>query len=138
MNLNVDNANIKQVFKRIEQQANVTFVYDARVINKLPGLTLHISKQPLSDVLTELHNQTQLQFKLVGNFIGVAQNLGSMPILTPVSVDTKATIKITGLVRDASGQPLIGVSVTRKGTASGTTTNVNGQFDIDANIGDVL
>jgi TonB-linked SusC/RagA family outer membrane protein len=138
MNLNVDNVDIKQVFKRIEQQANVTFVYDAQVINKLPGLTLHITKQPLSDVLTELHNKTQLQFKLVGNFIGVAQNLGSMPVLTPVNIDAKATIKITGAVRDASGQPLIGVSVLIKGTTGGTTTNVNGQFGIDANIGDVL
>lgn len=138
MNLNVDNLSVKQVFKRIEQQASVTFVYDAQVINKLPGLTLHITKQPLSEVLTELHDKTQLQFKLVGNFIGVAQNLGSMPVLTLANPELKTAIKITGAVRDASGQPLIGVSVTVKGTQGGTQTNVNGQFGIDANVGDVL
>lgn len=137
MNLNVDNADIKQVFRRIEQQANVTFVYDAQVVNKLPGLTLHINKQPLSDVLTELHNKTQLQFKLVGNFIGVAQNLSSMPTLSPVS-EAKAAIKINGMVRDASGQPLIGVTVSKKSGTGSTVTNVNGQFEIEANIGEVL
>ncbi|MDB4925286.1 SusC/RagA family TonB-linked outer membrane protein [Mucilaginibacter sp.] len=138
MNLNVENASVKQVFKRIEQQANVTFVYDAQVINKLPALTLHITKQPLSEVLTELQEKTRLQFKLVGNFIGVAQSLGSMPVLSLANPEVKATIKISGAVRDASGQPIIGVTVLLKGTQMGTLTNVNGQFTIDANIGDVL
>ncbi|MCC8424903.1 SusC/RagA family TonB-linked outer membrane protein [Mucilaginibacter sp. UR6-11] len=139
MNLNVDKASVKQVFKRIEQQASVTFVYDAQVINSLPALTLHINKQPLAQVLTQLHQLTQLQFKLVGNFIGVAQNVNSMPALSLANTDnTKSTIKITGVVRDASGQPLIGVTVTLKGTQAGTQTNVNGQFAIDANVGDVL
>jgi TonB-linked SusC/RagA family outer membrane protein len=140
MNLNVDKANVKQVFKRIEQQANVTFVYDAQVINSLPALTLHINKQPLTEVLTQLQQLTQLQFKLVGNFIGVAQNISSMPVLSMAKADniTQSAIKITGVVRDASGQPLIGVAVTIKGTTTGTQTNVNGQFAVDANVGDVL
>ncbi|HTH82519.1 MAG TPA: SusC/RagA family TonB-linked outer membrane protein [Mucilaginibacter sp.] len=140
MNLNVDKASVKQVFKRIEQQANITFVYDAQVINKLPALTLHISKQPLAEVLSELQEKTRLQFKQVGNFVGVAQSINSMPVLTPgINAEaTAATIKIGGIVRDASGQPLIGVNVSLKGTQSGTQTNVNGQFSLDANIGDVL
>ncbi len=62
-----------------------------------------------------------------------------MPVLSLAKADdAKSTIKITGLVRDATGQPLPGVSVMLKGTQSGTQTDVNGQFNIDANIGDVL
>lgn len=40
--------------------------------------------------------------------------------------------KITGVVNDEKGQPLPGVSVKLKGTPNGTTTNVNGQFNINA------
>ncbi|WP_190295210.1 SusC/RagA family TonB-linked outer membrane protein [Mucilaginibacter rubeus] len=40
--------------------------------------------------------------------------------------------KITGVVNDEHGQPLPGVSVKLKGTPNGTTTNVNGQFNITA------
>ena len=40
--------------------------------------------------------------------------------------------KITGVVNDEHGQPLPGVSVKLKGTPNGTTTNVNGQFNINA------
>ena len=46
--------------------------------------------------------------------------------------------KIEGVVNDAQGQPLTGVSVSVKGTQNGTQTNVSGHFTIDANIGDVL
>ena len=139
MNLNMDKASVKQVFKRIEQQASVTFVYDAQIINSIPALTLHITKQPLTEVLTQLQQQTQLQFKLVGNYIGVAQSQSTMPVLSLAKTDdAKSTIKISGSVRDANGQPLPGVSVMLKGTQTGTQTDVNGHFSIDANIGDVL
>ncbi len=49
---------------------------------------------------------------------------------------TFATIK--GSVKDASGQPLIGVTVGIKGTTTGTQTDINGKFTINANVGDVL
>ncbi|HEY0246004.1 MAG TPA: carboxypeptidase-like regulatory domain-containing protein, partial [Mucilaginibacter sp.] len=140
MTLNVDKASLKQVFKRIEQQANVTFVYDAQVINKLPSITLHIKNQLLPDILAELQQKTLLQFKLVGNYVGVAQDIGSMPILSPTATPPAAqqVINVTGSVRDASGQPLIGVSITLKGTQTGVQTDANGHFTLPANIGDVL
>ncbi len=50
----------------------------------------------------------------------------------------KATETIKGTVKDAKGLALIGVSVSIKGTHSGTQTDVNGNFSIQANIGDVL
>src|ERR1700733_13649640 len=60
MNLDVVKASVKDVFKQIEHQANVTFVYDEQVINNLPAVTLHIKNEQLSDVISELKNQTKL------------------------------------------------------------------------------
>ncbi|WP_428330268.1 SusC/RagA family TonB-linked outer membrane protein [Mucilaginibacter sp.] len=138
MNLNVVKVSVKQVFKRIERQANVTFVYDDKVINNLPAITLHIKDAPLAEVIQELQDKTQLQYKMVGNYIGVASHLNEIPQLTADPIKSNNAIKITGTVRDASGQLLIGVSVMLKGSNGGTQTNVNGQFTVDANIGDVL
>jgi TonB-linked SusC/RagA family outer membrane protein len=140
MNLNVTKASVKQVFKRIEQQAKVTFVYDEQVINALPALTLHIKNEQLPEVISQLQNQTQLQFKIVGNYIGVAQHQSDIPQLAPANATnaSNAAIKIGGMVRDANGQALIGVTVIVKGTTKGAQTDVNGRFAVDANIGDVL
>jgi TonB-linked SusC/RagA family outer membrane protein len=140
MNLNLDKASVKQVFKKIEQQAKVTFVYDEQVIDAIPALTLHVKNKPLAEVLDQLQERTLLQFKMVGNYIGVAQNSVSMPSLslTPGVQQNVTTIKVSGVVRDASGQPIPGVSVVIKGTTQGAQTDVNGQFTISSNIGDVL
>ena len=44
---------------------------------------------------------------------------------------------VTGIVEDAEG-PLIGASVLVKGTTRGTITDMDGQYSIQANVGDVL
>ena len=41
-------------------------------------------------------------------------------------------IKVKGIVKDDSNEPLIGVSVALKGATSGTITNVDGEYTIDA------
>ncbi len=45
---------------------------------------------------------------------------------------------IKGFVRDASGQPLAGVTVTIKGTTTGTQTDIKGAFSLSADVGQVL
>lgn len=46
--------------------------------------------------------------------------------------------KVTGVVTDTSGEPLVGVSILVKGTSFGTQTNIDGEFSINAADGDVL
>ncbi|HEY8930913.1 MAG TPA: SusC/RagA family TonB-linked outer membrane protein [Mucilaginibacter sp.] len=50
----------------------------------------------------------------------------------------KAIAPIKGVVKDATGETLVGVSVSIKGTTTGTQTDVNGAFTLNANPGDVL
>ena len=49
-----------------------------------------------------------------------------------------AAHKVSGVVTDDSGEPLIGVSVLLKGTQQGVSTNFDGEFTINAADGDVL
>ena len=46
--------------------------------------------------------------------------------------------KVSGVIRDAQGEPLIGATVKVKGTNRGTATDVDGKYSIVANRGDVL
>ncbi|SHN34933.1 SusC/RagA family TonB-linked outer membrane protein [Mucilaginibacter sp. OK098] len=51
---------------------------------------------------------------------------------------THAQAPVKGVVKDATGETLVGVSVSVKGTSTGTQTDVNGAFTLNANPGDVL
>lgn len=45
---------------------------------------------------------------------------------------------ITGMVKDASDEPLIGVSVVIKGTTTGVVTDLNGNFSLSGKVGDII
>lgn len=45
---------------------------------------------------------------------------------------------VSGLVRDATGMPLIGVSVVVKGTMQGVVTDMDGKFSLEVPRGSVL
>ena len=49
-----------------------------------------------------------------------------------------AQSKVTGLVKDKAGEPLIGVNVVEKGTTNGTITNMDGEFTLDTPQGKTL
>lgn len=60
-------------------------------------------------------------------------------ILGIFSVSGIAQTTVKGTVSDATDDiPLIGVSILKKGDKSGTVTNIDGHFNIQANKGDVL
>ena len=46
--------------------------------------------------------------------------------------------KVTGVVKDANGEPLIGATVMVKGTKTGTATDIDGKYSIKANPGQTL
>ena len=46
--------------------------------------------------------------------------------------------QVTGVVFDNDGNPLPGASVVIEGTTTGTSTNFDGEFQLDLNTGDVL
>lgn len=47
-------------------------------------------------------------------------------------------LAVKGLVKDATGEPVIGANVVVKGTSNGTITDVNGNFTLQAKRGDVI
>lgn len=71
--------------------------------------------------------------------LSLACGAPSVLVDSPVGFTAVAqTMKATGVITDASGEPLIGATVMLKGTKRGVTTDVNGHFSIDAPNGSTL
>lgn len=71
--------------------------------------------------------------------LSLACGTPSILVDSPVGFTAVAqTMKATGVITDASGEPLIGATVMLKGTKRGVTTDVNGHFSIDAPNGSTL
>ena len=77
----------------------------------------------------------------IPTFLIIACTLSNLAIAKSGSLDTVEKEKlatITGTVKDTDGNPLIGASVIVKGTSSGTLTNQDGSFTVNADDDDVL
>ena len=67
---------------------------------------------------------------------GAPAGMTSLPS-TGFTAEAQAN-KVSGVIRDAQGEPLIGATVKVKGTNRGTATDIDGKYSIAANRGDVL
>ena len=77
----------------------------------------------------------------VGVLAGVKANATQNPLLKATATTQNSALQrvqantrtITGVVKDAQGEPLIGVSVQVKGTGKGAITNIDGQYTLTTN-----
>lgn len=71
--------------------------------------------------------------------LSLACGTPSVLVDSPVGFTAVAqTMKATGVITDASGEPLIGATVMLKGTKRGVVTDADGRFSIDAPNGSTL
>ena len=127
----VENANLKQVFAAIESQTTYHFSYRDEIIDKRQDITLNMTKAPVERVLNRALMKRNLAYRVVSEKSIVIYDKDSEPDVTGQKHASKR--KITGRVIDSSGEPIIGASVMVKGTGSGSVTDVDGCFNILTN-----
>ena len=127
INLDVSNMEIRQVIKTIEQQSDYRFFYTDGLNDLSRKVNLKLTGQSIDQVLTELFNDTQLNYRLVDN---------KLIMLAPKSVLQQITI--TGTVTDDIGESIPGVNVTVKGTLTGVITGADGRFSINVPSADAV
>lgn len=116
-------------FKVIENETGYRFAYSNDVIPEGKIVTISAKKRPLSEVMNEVMASTNLKYRFdeKSGLIIVSEK-------NPV-INENATLHqiktITGKVTNERGEPLAGVSVQIKGTATATTTNNEGAFTLE-------
>jgi hypothetical protein len=63
-------------------------------------------------------------------FFMLAATINSYATYSKKAVKSLPPVTVTGQVKDAQGQPMVGVTVKVKGTTAGTQTDVNGKFQL--------
>jgi TonB-linked SusC/RagA family outer membrane protein len=129
--ISLKNVSVDRAFSIIEKETGFNFVYTDKELNNLPFVSVDRNSLTLYDVLVEIAQQSQLQFKQINNNIHVKKSgFLAKPGATVEISSERATI--TGNVKDNLGEPLPGVTITLEGTTKGTVTDVDGNFSIDA------
>ncbi len=129
VSINKKNVQLETVLNEIEHQTDYLFIYNNQVnVNK--KVSLKAKNQPVSKVLEELLADSDITYSVEGNHIVLGkQTMAAAP---------QQSSTIRGKVIDTNGDPVIGANIVEKGTTNGTTTDVEGNFSINAKSGSTL
>ena len=129
----VDNGTFYDVVSQIEKQSEFMFFYKSEEIDNSQPVTLEATNKLVSDVLNELLRTRGLSYRIVDRHVIITK--GSQPASPSVPQSSR---RITGVVTDESGDPVIGANVLEKGTSNGVITGLDGEFTVDVQAGAVL
>lgn len=131
VSIRMNNVKLDKILNEIESQTDYLFIYNNQVnINKIASV--RAKHEAVAQVLDKILANTGINYELEGTHI----------ILTTEDVKsthTEQQVKtITGMVTDASGEAIIGANIRIKGTTTGTITDIDGNFSIEAEAKSVI
>lgn len=117
---------LKSAFEKIEQSSKYKVAYNSSQLDANRTVTLTKKSDDVFGMLNQLLKGTNCTYELEGNYIviksqhkGRAQSHGKK-------------IKVKGVVKDETGEPVIGATVMEKGSANnGVITDLDGNYTIE-------
>lgn len=132
VNVVFDNDDLATVFHKIEEQTDLTFVFNKRDVTKSK---LRISKEysegSIYEVLLDISKQSDLSFKQVNKNINVKRDNGNLETKHQ-NVVIARDVDISGKITDENNEGLPGASIVVSGTMVGTTSDLNGDYKLSA------
>ncbi|WP_305662298.1 SusC/RagA family TonB-linked outer membrane protein [Daejeonella sp.] len=153
--LNEKNSNLDKVFTEIRKQTGYDFLYNTRLLRNTVPVTVNAKNSSLEEVLDQVFKNQPLTYTITENTIILKRrderfleqtskfslfpdnrdsksfNASSSATVSAFKIEQKRA-DIRGKVIDATGEALIGVSVRVKGSDTGVSTDVNGNFVLNA------
>lgn len=112
---------LKEVIADLKEQTTYDFFYDSGLSALNETFDIDVKDKEVQAVLDEILPPLGLEYAVQRNLIIIREKLTQ-------SVDEPMTIK--GKVSDVRGSTMPGVTVLVKGTTIGTSTNVDGRFEL--------
>ena len=125
--MNLQQVKLEKVFSLITKQTGLTVAYSRTIVNPERIVSVQAKDKDLSKVLDDLFAGTNVAYE-----IGEKKIYLKAKEAPAASQGSQKTKKITGTVTDIKGEPIIGASVLVKGAGTGTVTDVDGNFTLDA------
>lgn len=134
--LQFKNLSLDKAIREIEKTTGYSFFYDENTVDLSHQVSLNVRNKSMREALASMLKSTDLTFEISNNQIALvpktskhenaSQAGGNMGL--PGVAQTR---KVTGIIKDATGEPVIGANVVVAGTTNGTISDIDGAFSLD-------
>ncbi|MDO5664975.1 MAG: SusC/RagA family TonB-linked outer membrane protein [Bacteroidia bacterium] len=127
--LDYSNTAIEQVFQSIEKQTNLYFFFNNSELDVTKKISVSAKNELLSRILEQIVGK-DYNYEISNKLIVLEKKENRAKNIQQPAKRTK----ISGIVKDKAGEPLPGATIFVKNTERGTTTDVNGKFEIEVDL----
>ncbi len=121
----IENGFLSEVLEAVEKQTDFTFVYDSKVVDTRQNVSFKINRKHLREVLEIIFAQSDVSYTILNKKIILSRKKESI-----LQKGNTIPLKVTGIVKDSNGEPLIGVNIQEVGTNNITVTDMEGQYSL--------
>ncbi|WP_302126061.1 SusC/RagA family TonB-linked outer membrane protein, partial [uncultured Parabacteroides sp.] len=130
LTVQMNGRSIKDVFSYIEKNSEFIFVYHGSNINVNRKVNVDVTSRSVENILQQMFEGTDIEYIINDRQIIVRKKQVTEKSASVPAVQQEKKITVTGNVKDANGEPLIGVNVVIKGTTIGSVTDIDGNFSL--------
>lgn len=135
--ISADNLAIRKVISKIQKQTGIEFIYSTSVIEADRKISCNTNEMKLGQFMQDFLNPIGIGFKVIDKQILL------IPLTKVIANSTAEVVAaggepgemmvqtISGTVTNDKKEPMAGVSITIKGTQTGTTTDETGYFKLN-------
>ena len=125
VSLDFKNERVEKVLASIKSQTGMILVFSDQLVDVNRKVTMQLKDVTLKEALTRLLSGINLTFEIRNNKIYFIEKKA-------VSQPGSRKKRVTGVVKDVMGEPLIGANVVEKGrSTNGVITDFNGKFTLE-------
>lgn len=126
----LNNTTLKSVVNSLKRQTDVVFSYDTSLESlRVNNVAVKAENEEIEAILEQAFRGTGVMYKIEDRIVMLYA--GDKAALAKTSVTQQSTKKISGVILDAAGIPIIGANVVVKGTTTGVITGLDGDFQLD-------
>jgi TonB-linked SusC/RagA family outer membrane protein len=128
VDLSVRNATAEEVFRSIERQTSLGFIYAREQLKGLKNVDITVRRAPVSQVLDLVFRDSELTYVVSGGNVIIRQRVRVAE--APARVEPPP-VTVSGRITDEEGQPMAQVSVVVRSTGKGVTSGADGTYAIE-------
>ena len=132
ISISFQNIPLKEAIQQIEKASNYVFFYDATEVNTEQSVSLNAQNEEIRLAIRRMFEPTDISFNFQKNQI----LLEKKKLVETTKKGAEKTI--SGVITDQQGEPIIGATVTIKGTVTGVLSDIDGKYSLNAREGETL
>ena len=131
INLSLRNVTVEQVLDRIEKDTEFSFLFTDKSVDTDRIVDMNIHSKNINETLKILFGGTDVSYRIVDRQVILSKKKEGTDGINQSK-------QVTGVIKDANGESVIGANVVEKGTNNGTISDIDGKFSLNVAPGATL